>query len=150
MPINPDFRDLLAAFNGHDVTYLVVGGYALSYRARPRTTKYLDVWVFASPSNAPRIWKAVQSFGAPLTDLTPKDLKHPGIVLQMGLPPNRIDLLTKIDGVNFEEAWPERQIGRYGDQPMPLLSRRLLIQNKRATGRTQDLADAEALEEFDD
>lgn len=148
MPFNPDFRDLLAAFNDHEVSYLVVGGYAFSFHARPRTTKDLEVWVLASPSNAQRVWKALEAFGAPLTELTPHDLEQPGVVFQMGLPPNLVDLLTKIDGVGFDEAWQERVVGEYGDQPMPLLSRRLLIQNKRATGRTQDLADVEVLEDL--
>jgi len=147
VPINPDFRDLLSEFNARDVRYLVVGGYALSFHARPRTTKNIDVWIDATPVNAPRVWQALTAFGAPLAELTTDDLSRPGIVFQMGLPPNRIDLLTRIDAVEFDEAWRDRVHGRYGDQRVPFISRQHLIRNKRALGRHQDLADVELLED---
>lgn len=146
MPINPDFRDLFIAFNGHDVRYLVVGGYAFSFHARPRNTKDLDIWVDATMENAPRVWSALQAFHAPLADLTMADFERPGIVFQMGQPPNRIDLLTQIEAVSFDDAWARRVTGHYGDQVVPFLSRQHLLENKRALGRKQDEADVEYLE----
>lgn len=89
--------------------------------------------------------KALREFGAPLNDLTVAELKQPGIVFQMGLPPNRIGILTGIDGVGFDEAWPDRQESRYGDQPIDVLGREHLIQSKLAAGRPQDLVDVEEL-----
>jgi hypothetical protein len=102
--INPDFRDLFAALNDARARYLLVGGYALAVHAVPRFTKDLDVWVDASPDNALRVMAALRSFGAPLEALGDGDLARPGVVFQMGIPPNRIDLVTSIDGVKFENA----------------------------------------------
>ena len=111
-----------------------------------RATKDLDLWVRPEPENARRVLKALQAFGAPLADLTERDLAGPDLIFQMGVEPVRIDVITSIDGVDFAEAWPERFLTRFGDQPAAVLSRRHLIQNKRASGRTQDLADIERLD----
>src|SRR5688572_25221899 len=146
MAINPDFRDLLYEFNAREVRYLVVGGYAFSFHARPRFTKDLDVWIDADVVNARRAWEALGAFGAPLTELTVEDLTQEGTVFQIGQPPNRVDILTRIEGVSFAEAWPKRAEGTYGDQRAWFLSRAHLIVNKRIVGRPQDLADVEALE----
>jgi hypothetical protein len=146
MPVNPDFRDLFAALNGAGAEYLLVGGYALAIHAAPRFTKDLDVWVNPTRENAPRVLTALKVFGAPLGELTETDLMTPGIVFQMGLPPNRIDLLTSIDGVEFSEAWPSRISTEYGGQPLPVIGRMHLVANKRASGRPQDLVDADAIE----
>ena len=150
MAINPDFRDLFFEFNARDVRYLLVGGYAFSFHARPRNTKDLDIWIDATPENGPRVWQALVAFHAPLSELKPSELTQPGIVFQMGQPPNRIDVLTRIEAVSFEEAWAARVAGKYGDQSVAYLSRDLLIRNKRAVGRKQDLADIEVLEELED
>ena len=144
--VNRDFRDLLAVFNAHGVEYLVVGAHALAAHGHVRATKDLDVWVRPDVENARRVLKALQAFGAPLHDLTEADLIEPGVVFQIGVPPVRIDILTAIDGVEFSEAWPARLLTRFADQPAAVLSREHLIQNKRAAGRTQDLADVERLE----
>lgn len=146
MPVNPDFRDLFAALNGAGAEYLLVGGYALAVHAAPRFTKDLDVWVNPTPENARCVMAALGTFGAPLGDLTEADLATPGIVFQMGLPPNRIDLLTSIDGVSFPEAWPSRLLTEYGGERLSVIGREQLIANKRASGRPQDLVDAETLE----
>jgi hypothetical protein len=146
MPVNPDFRDLFAALNAERAEYLLVGGYALAVHAAPRFTKDLDVWVAPTTANAVRVRAALERFGAPLADLRESDLATPGIVFQIGIPPNRIDVLTAIDGVTFPEAWPERIETTYGDEPVPVIGRRQLIANKRASGRPQDLLDAEMLE----
>ena len=145
--MNPDFRDLLHEFNACGVEYLVVGAHALAAHGHVRATNDLDVWVRPTPENAQRVLDALNSFGAPLQDLTVVDLSNPGVIFQIGVPPVRIDVLTAIDGVEFADAWPERLLTRFGDKPVAVLSREHLIQNKRASGRTQDLADVERLEE---
>jgi len=146
MPVNRDFRDLFAALSAAGAEHLLVGGYALAFHSAPRFTKDLDVWVNPTPANAARVIAALRSFGAPLGDLGEADLATPGIVFQIGVPPNRIDVLTAIDGVEFAEAWPERAETTYGDVPVPVIGRRHLVQNKRASGRPQDIVDADALE----
>jgi hypothetical protein len=142
--VNRDFRDLLAEFNAHGVEYLVVGAHALAAHGHVRATKDLDVR--PAGDNAGRVLAALRAFGAPLHDLTEADLGAPGLVFQIGVAPLRIDIMTSIDGVSFAEAWPERLLTRFADQPVAVLSREHLIKNKRATGRTQDAADVERLE----
>ncbi len=143
--MNRDFRDLIAAFNEHGVEYIVVGAHALAAHGRVRATKDLDVWVRPSAENASRVIQGLQTFGAPLQDLKIDDLSRPGIIFQIGIEPLRIDVLTAIDGLEFGEAWSSRLVTQFDDQPTAVLSRQHLIQNKRASGRTQDLADVEWL-----
>jgi hypothetical protein len=145
VPVNPDFRDLFAALNAADARYLLVGGYAVAFHAQPRFTKDLDVWTDPDPGNAARVHEALRHFGAPLHELTTADLARPGTVFQIGVPPNRIDIVTAIDGVGFPEAWPDRSETKYGDQAVPVIGRRHLVQNKRAAGRPQDMLDVEIL-----
>ncbi len=144
--MNSDFRDLLAALNDEAVEYLVVGAHALAAHGHVRATKDLDVWVRPSEQNAPNVLRALKAFGAPLHDLTEDDLAHPGIIFQIGVAPIRIDIITAIDGVGFDEAWDARVQVQLGDIQVHVLSRHHLIQNKRASGRLQDLADVERLE----
>ena len=144
--MNPDFRDLLAEFNAHEVEYLVVGAHALAAHGYVRATRDLDLWVRPELKNARRVIKALTSFGAPLGDLTEDDLVREGVVFQIGIAPIRIDVCTSIDAVAFEEAWSTRLTSRFADQEVGVLSREHLIRNKRATGRTRDLADLEELE----
>jgi len=146
MRANRDFRDLFAELNASGADYLVVGAHALAAHGHVRATKDLDVWVRPTLENAERVYAALGAFGAPLGELAVADLAAAGVTFQIGLAPVRVDVITSIDGVTFEEAWPERVSSRYGDQPVQVLSRRHLIQNKRATGRLQDLADIERLE----
>lgn len=146
MAINPDFRDLFAALNAAGARYLLVGGYALAVHAVPRYTKDLDVWVAATPENAPLVHKALREFGAPLENVTEADLAAPGLVFQIGVAPNRIDIVTTIDGVDFLDAWPSKMTTTYGDQTIAVIGRTHLIANKRATGRPQDRVDADMLE----
>jgi hypothetical protein len=145
--VNRDFVDLLAAFNAQGVEYLVVGAHALAAHGHVRATKALDIWVRPSGENAPRVLGAMTAFGAPLADLTEEDLTRPGVVFQIGVAPVRIDLLTEIDGVEFDAAWPDRVEAVLGELTVPILSRHHLIANKRASGRLQDLADLERLEQ---
>jgi len=144
--VNRDFNDLLAAFNAHAVEYLLVGAHALAAHGHVRATKDLDVWVRPSPDNAPKVLRALAGFGAPLHDLSEADLARPGLIFQIGVPPIRIDVITAIDGVEFDQAWPDRVEAKLGEISVPVLSRHHLIANKKASGRLQDLADVESLE----
>ena len=142
-----DYRELLAEFNAHGVEFLVVGAHALAAHGRIRATKDLDVWVRPSPQNASRVLAALRAFGAPLYDLTEEDLRTPGVVFQIGVEPIRIDILTAIDAVSFDEAWSDRLRAEFEGEPVAVLSRTMLMRNKAAAGRAQDLADVEWLEE---
>jgi hypothetical protein len=145
--MSPDFLDLLRAFSAADVRFLVVGAYAVGVHGRPRATKDLDVWVEASAENAPRVMQGLIEFGAPLMGLTEAELRKPGLGLQIGVEPGRIDLLTKISGIAFEEAWPSRIEADFGEGVRcPVIGLDALLRNKRASGRPQDLADVDALE----
>ena len=146
--MNPDFRDLLRALSDAEARFLVVGAYAVSAHAEPRGTGDLDVWVEPNAQNAGRVLAALRAFGAPLSDLTEQDLATEGIVFQMGVPPRRIDILTSITGVRFDEAWPERIELRYGDVDVPIIGLRALIRNKQAVGRPKDLLDLELLRRY--
>lgn len=141
-----DFSDLLSAFNANGVEHIVVGAHALAAHGHVRATKDLDVWVRPDPENAGRVLRALAAFGAPVADLTERDLSAPGLLFQIGVAPVRIDVVTAIDGVAFDDAWGERVETRFGGQPTAVLSLRHLIVNKRAAGRLQDLADVERLE----
>lgn len=141
-----DFEELLAAFNANGVRAIIVGGHALAYHGRPRFTKDLDVFVDPTPDNADRILKSLASFGFGSVGLTSDDFSRPGQIVQLGVAPNRIDLITAIDGVTFEDAWAGRARGRFGRQPVNYLGRAEFLRNKRTSGRFQDLADIDALE----
>jgi hypothetical protein len=143
---NRDFNDLFCAFNAHDVRYLVVGFYAVTYHARPRFTQDLDLWVDPAPDNAQRVRAALADFGAPVRDVSAEELARPGLVVQLGVAPNRIDVLTGIEGVGFAEAWPARVAAHYAETPIHVIGREHLIRNKRALGRPQDLLDVQELE----
>jgi hypothetical protein len=144
--MNPDFLDLLRALAAHNVRFLVVGAYALGAHGRPRATGDLDVWIDATADNAPRVMRALSEFGAPLTDVTVADFARPGVVFQIGLPPARIDILTQLSGVTFDEAWPDRHRAPFDSVDVDFIGRAAFIKNKRATGRARDLGDIEALE----
>lgn len=125
---------------------MVVGGYAVGVHGHPRATKDLDVWVEATPANAPKVMRALAAFGAPLFGLTVDDFKKGGIVLQIGVPPNRIDILTKLSGVSFKRAWPRRVEASFDENLVcPVIGIDDLLANKRASGRLQDLADVDSL-----
>lgn len=144
--MNQDFLDLLRAFAAADVRYMLVGAYALAVHGRPRATGDLDVWIDATPENARRMMAALRSFGAPLADVTEDDFAREGIVYQLGLPPARVDILTQLSGLSFADAWPNRIRRPFGSVEADFIGLRDLVTNKRATGRTKDLADIEGLE----
>jgi hypothetical protein len=146
MAINRDFRDLLSALSEAEARFLVVGAHAVIYHAVPRYTKDLDLWVEASPENARRVYRALARFGAPLETLREEDLSTPGTIFQIGIEPNRIDIITEVEGLKFEQAWRNRIETRYGDVAMAVLSLEDLLTNKKKVGRPQDLLDVEWLD----
>jgi hypothetical protein len=146
MAVNPDFRDLFSTFNTAGVSYLLVGGHAVAFHAEPRHTKDIDVWIEPSQANAERAYEALRVFGAPVGEISPADLAVVDQILQIGVPPNRVDIVTSIDGVDFATAWLNRVESEYGDQRIWVIGRSELITNKRATGRPQDLLDLALLE----
>jgi len=145
--MNRNFRELLSAFSGENVEYLIAGAYALAAHGVPRATGDLDVWIRSSGENAERVFRALATFGAPLTGMTKEDFRVPGTVFQIGVPPQRIDVLTALDGVSFEQAWPHRAEVDLAGMKVPVIGRADLITNKRAVGRPQDIADIARLEE---
>lgn len=145
MDANPDYCDLLSEFNAASVRYLVIGAHALAYHAEPRFTKDIDVWVHSAAENARRVWAALRKFGAPLKGIGAADFSVPDMVYQMGMPPNRVDVLTSVAGVRFANAWRRRVRVSYGGVGIFVMSRTDLIRNKRACGRPQDLLDVKQL-----
>ena len=145
--LNPDFRDLLSAFSAEGVEFLVVGAYALAAHGVPRATGDLDCWIRPSDDNAHRVLRALARFGAPAVVANASELAAPDLVVQLGVAPRRIDLMTSVDGVAFSDAWPRRALHTVDGVELPLLSREDLILNKRAVGRPRDLADLAALAE---
>lgn len=143
---SPDFLDLLTALNAADARYLLVGGHAVGLYGRPRATKDYDLWIEASPANAARVLRALVDFGAPLGDLREQDLATGGSGFRMGSPPYRIEVLTEISGVRFEDAWPRREEHKVNGVSCNVIAREDLLLNKRAAGRPQDLADVDVLE----
>ncbi|MGE3842077.1 MAG: hypothetical protein AB7I50_10855 [Vicinamibacterales bacterium] len=143
--MNPDFVDLLRAFIDADVRFLVVGAYSLAHHGRPRATGDLDVWIDPTPANAPRVFRALSAFGAPMAAISQDDFAAPGAVVQIGVPPGRIDILTELTGLTFDGAWGEREAGSFGPIVVDFLGREDFIRNKRATGRAKDLGDIEGL-----
>ena len=144
--MNSDFEELLKAFNESGVKYLVVGGHAVMLYSEPRYTKDLDLWIEASQENGTKVFQALADFGAPLSGLTAADFATEGFFYQMGIPPARVDILMSIDGVRFDEAWPNRKESALGAAPAWFIGREDLIRNKRASGRHIDLHDADLLE----
>ena len=140
-----DFKDLLRAFNANAVKYLIIGAHAFGVHAEPRTTKDLDLFIRSDEENAKAAFRALADFGAPLQGLTSEDFCD-GTTFQIGLPPDRIDIIQQISGITFDEAWPNRVQGLIdGEVPASVISRDDLIRNKLASGREQDLLDVKAL-----
>lgn len=144
--LNPDFRDILSGFCEEKVDFLLVGAYALAAYGLPRATGDIDLWIRCSAENAGRVARALVKFGAPSSKIDETDLGTPGIVLQIGVAPRRIDILTSIDGVDFDDAWRNRKKIDVEGMAISVIGREQLVQNKKASGRPQDLADVEWLE----
>jgi len=145
MEICNDFKELLELFNKHKVEYLIVGGYALAFHGAPRFTGDIDLFVRPVRQNAQRIIAALNDFGFGAVDLSENDFTTPGMVVQLGVPPIRIDIVTRISGVSWEKADAGKVPACYGQTPVFFISRDDFIANKRAMGRKKDAADIEAL-----
>ena len=145
MFVNSDFSDLLRLFNDNHVRYLVIGGYAVIQYAEPRYTKDLDMWISTDTNNAAAVYRALKAFGAPLVGLTEADFAEEGYFYQMGVPPVRVDIFMGIPGGDFEQAWNNRNEVDFDGLVVSFISRQDLIDSKKASGRPQDLIDADNL-----
>jgi len=145
MRLNRNFVELLECLAAHDVRYMIVGGYALAAHGHPRYTKDLDVWVWPDDDNAAALLRALDDFGFGGLGLVADDFTAPDTIVQLGYPPQRIDLITTPEGVDFDECWPDRIEVGIGDVVAPFLGLDALIANKEAAGRGQDKADADLL-----
>jgi predicted nucleotidyltransferase len=144
--LNEDYKEMLQCLLEEKVRFLLVGAYAVAVYGYPRATKDIDIFVRAAPENASSLMRALARFGAPLSDVSESDFSTEGTVFQIGSSPRRIDILTRISGVDFELAYANRQTVSVEGMAVPVISLDDLIANKRATGRAQDLADVEKLQ----
>ena len=147
--LNEDYSEMLQALVDEKVKFLLVGAYALAAHGYPRATMDIDIWVMPAPDNADAVLRALLRFGAPLHNLTKSDLERKGTVFQIGVAPRRIDIITAASGLQFEDAFRNSTAVDIEGIEVHIPSVADLIRNKRASGRTKDLADAEALEELD-
>lgn len=143
--MNRDFVEMLSALTEAGARFLIVGAHALAAHGAPRATGDLDIWIHATPENAAKVLTALRAFGAPLFDLTVADLCAADTVFQIGLPPSRIDILTGISGVTFDDAWDRRITVSVGDLRIGTIGRADFVANKKASGRPKDLLDLELL-----
>ena len=144
--MNRDFAEMLSALSDAGAEFLVVGAHALAAHGTPRATGDLDIWVNPTPANAALVMAALRAFGAPLTNLTIDDLTTPDLVFQIGVVPSRVDILTTISGISFDDAWTRRMVLAIEGVQVPVLGRDDFIANKRASGRPKDLVDVDSLE----
>ena len=146
--LNENFKDMLSAFGEAGADYLLVGAYAMAAHGCPRATADIDFWVRPTEANAARVWTALEMFGAPLSKVTASDFCTPDVVYQIGVPPQRIDILTSISGVNFDDAWAGRLIVDLDGLSVSVIGLQHLHANKLASGRAKDQQDASILEEM--
>ncbi len=146
--LNSDYRDMITCLQSEGVEFMLVGGYAVGLHGWPRTTFDIDFWVLANSANASAILRALRKFGAPLMDLTEEDFQKPGIVFQIGTAPQRIDILSDVSGIRYEDAVQRAVAMQVDGLTIKVISLDDLIANKRATGRPKDLVDAMTLEKL--
>ncbi len=144
--LNEDYKEMLHALSNEKVKFLLVGAYAMAAHGYPRATMDIDIWIMPSPENADAVMRALRRFGSPLHNLTRKDLQTDGTIFQIGVAPRRIDIITTASGLQFKEVYNRSMPLKIEgiDVRIPLIDD--LIRNKKASGRTKDLADAEALQ----
>ena len=143
-PLPEDFREFIRLLNANEVRYLLVGGWAVGLHGYPRMTKDMDFLIAIDPQNLRRMTKALSDFGGPTAEAG--QLSKPGSVFRMGSPPLQIDIINQATGIVFDECYRRRSLVRVGDVEVAVISKEDLVRNKRASGRTQDQADAEKLE----
>ena len=147
--MNPHFREVLSEFCEEGVEFLLVGAHAVAIYGLPRATGDIDLWIRCTPENSKKVWRALAKFGAPVKDISPEDFQTPDLIFQVGLPPSRVDVITSIEAVEFDEAWAQRKEVIVEGLKVSVLSRAHLLQNKKAAGRPQDIADVERLEQHE-
>lgn len=145
MALNQDFKEFLQSLNANNVRYLVIGGYAVAFHGHPRYTKDLDIWIDIDKQNAANVIKALADFGFSTLDLQPSDFLEPDMVIQLGYPPSRIDLLMGVAGAAFDECFAARLETDVDGIQVSFIDRANLVLLKRAAGRPQDLADLDNL-----
>jgi len=143
--LNNDYKDMLLALSARKVKYLLVGAYAMAAHGYPRSTMDIDLWIMSEPENSALVLEALKDFGAPISGLSLEDLQKEGLIFQIGVAPRRIDILTSVDGLKFDEAFANSESIEIEGISVHILSISDLIKNKSATGRTKDLADVETL-----
>lgn len=144
--LSPDFKEFIELLNAHNVQYLIVGGYALAFHGHPRYTKDIDVWIATNTENAERMLTVLTDFGFSSLALSLQDFLEEDNIIQLGFPPNRIDILTSVDGIEFENSTPQSSVIEVDGVNIHLIGIHNLIENKTASGRLQDLADVEKLQ----
>jgi hypothetical protein len=143
--LNDDYREMLSLLSAVEAQYVLVGAYAMAAHGYPRATADLDIFVRADPQNAARVYEALRQFGAPMDRFSVEDLSRPDCVVQIGTAPRRLDIITSIDAVTFDEAWLGHCTVTIDSLPVPVISLGDLVRNKRATGREKDRLDADVL-----
>jgi hypothetical protein len=145
--LNKDYKEMLQLLLSHQVRFLVVGAYAMGAHGYPRATGDIDIWVESSPENSAKVYQTLLDFKAPTIQVNPKTFTRPGVIFQIGLAPRRIDIITKISGVDFKKAYPKRKNIAVENLMIPFLSKADLIKNKSATGRDKDKLDVKYLKQ---
>lgn len=143
--LNEDYKEMLESLLGEKVKFILVGAYALAAHGFPRATGDMDIWVKPHDENSKKVYKALAKFGAPISEIREDEFSQPGLIFQIGVVPRRIDIITKISGVEFDEADADKIVVNIEELKIPVLSIDLLIKNKMATGREKDLLDAKLL-----
>jgi hypothetical protein len=146
MTLDPDFEDFIKLLNQHEVDYMIIGGYAMAFHGKPRYTGDLDIWIDISESNAKKMLIVIKDFGFSSLNFEKEDFLRENLINQLGYPPLRIDILTRIDGINFRDAYPQKQVIVIEDFMANYIGLNDLIQNKNASGRQQDLVDVNTLQ----
>lgn len=144
--LSPDFKEFIELLNAHNVEYLIVGGYALAFHGHPRYTKDIDVWIAANPENSKKMLNVLKDFGFASLSLSQQDFLEQENIIQLGFPPNRIDILTSVDGIQFTDSISTSSVIDVDGIAIHLIGIHKLIENKIASGRLQDLADVEKLQ----
>lgn len=143
--LNKDYKDMLQGLSDNKVRFLVVGAYAMGAYGYPRATGDFDIWIEVSSENSEKIYRTLSQFGAPISDVTKSTFCEEGIIFQIGVAPRRIDIITKIDGVDFKKAYSNKQEIEIEEIKIPFISKEDLIRNKESTGREKDKLDAKYL-----
>ena len=146
--LNEDYKEILQLLLSREVKFLVVGAYAMSAHGYPRATGDIDIWVEDSSENSALVYQSLKAFKAPVSEITEKTFCKKGIIFQIGVAPRRIDIITKIDGVDFRKAYPKRKNIEVENLRIPFLSKADLIKNKESTGREKDKLDVKYLKKL--